>query len=73
MKISLYGNKMTNIGIYAVNHDVLVDGKDEFFQQLYDKIAKVGKSRGLLFLGVINSRVGSEDSDEILNKYGKIR
>ncbi|XP_072377962.1 uncharacterized protein [Diabrotica undecimpunctata] len=46
--------------------------KDEFFEKLNDIITNIGKSRELIILGDLNSRVGQRINSKVIGPYGEI-
>ncbi|XP_044757727.1 craniofacial development protein 2-like [Coccinella septempunctata] len=71
MNLTIYGHRTTIIEVYGVNDDSLVSTKDKFFEDLKNEIMKVGKSREIIILGDLNSRVGKNRNSQIVGPYGE--
>lgn len=71
MNITLYGNRLTIFGVYAVNDDALVSKKDEFFEHLHREISSIGRSREIIILGDLNGRTGAKTGDKAVGRYGE--
>lgn len=48
MNMTLYGDKITIIAVYAVNDGSLVKEKDDSFESLYHEISELGKFRKIM-------------------------
>lgn len=71
MNFSFNGQKVTIIGVYAVNDDALVNKKDELFEQLSFEITKIGHSREIVLLGDLNARTGRKSGDRTVGQFGE--
>lgn len=58
VNLDIFGHKITILGIYGINENGSVSEKNVFFQELNDQIMKIGRSRELIVLGDLNSRIG---------------
>ncbi|XP_072384375.1 uncharacterized protein [Diabrotica undecimpunctata] len=70
--ININQTPVTILGVYAISDDESIAAKDEFFEKLNDIITNIGKSRELIILGDLNSRVGQRINSEVIGPYGEI-
>ncbi|XP_072398398.1 uncharacterized protein [Diabrotica undecimpunctata] len=72
VNININQTPVTILGVYAISDDESIAAKDEFFEKLNDIITNIGKSRELIILGDLNSRVGQRINSEVIGPYGEI-
>ncbi|XP_072377991.1 uncharacterized protein [Diabrotica undecimpunctata] len=72
VNININQTPVTILGVYAISDDQSIAAKDEFFEKLNDIITNIGKSRELIVLGDLNSRVGQRINSEVIGPYGEI-
>lgn len=71
MNLTLYGQKLTILGVYSINDDAIVAKKDQFYEQLNCEIVKVGNTRELIVIGDMNARTGKKQQDKVVGQYGE--
>ena len=71
MNLTIYGYRITILGIYAITEDALIELKDRFFEQLHQVISTIGSSREIILLGDLNSRVGKQEQSKVVGKHGE--
>lgn len=73
MNITLCGEKITIIGVYAVNHDSLVkeNERKDFFESLHQEISQISKYRKLKIIGNSNGITGKKIEDCVVGQYGE--
>lgn len=72
VNITINQKPVTILGLYAISDDEPLTKKDEFFEQVSDEIMKIGKSREIIVLGDLNSRVGRRINDAVVGPFGEI-
>ncbi|XP_044745289.1 uncharacterized protein LOC123307136 [Coccinella septempunctata] len=71
VNMNLFQTPVTILGVYAVSNDEPSNIKDEFFERMNDEISKIGKSREVILLGDLNSRVGQRVQSKVVGPYGE--
>nr|XP_018911551.1 PREDICTED: craniofacial development protein 2-like [Bemisia tabaci] len=71
MNVTVYGHKITLLGVYGINDDAPVAAKDQFFELLNDEILKVGTSREVIVLGDLNGRTGHRIDCKVVGPFGE--
>ncbi|XP_072160540.1 uncharacterized protein [Bemisia tabaci] len=71
MNVTVYGHKITLLGVYGINDDAPVAAKDQFFELLNDEILKVGTSREVIVIGDLNGRTGRRIGCKVVGPFGE--
>ncbi|KAL3278586.1 hypothetical protein HHI36_016131, partial [Cryptolaemus montrouzieri] len=71
VEIHKNGQNIVIVGVYASSNDADVEIKDPFYIQLDNVLSKVRRDKEVLFMGDLNGRVGVEENDSFVRKFGE--
>jgi endonuclease/exonuclease/phosphatase family metal-dependent hydrolase len=69
--MTLFGENLCILGIYAISDDENVLVKENFLGKLNEVIVEIGNSREILIAGDFNSRTGNKIIDLVVGPFGE--
>jgi hypothetical protein len=69
--MTLFGENLCILGIYAISDDEIVLVKEDFLGKLNEVIVEIGNSREILIAGDLNSRTGKKINDQVVGPFGE--
>ncbi|XP_072375390.1 uncharacterized protein [Diabrotica undecimpunctata] len=65
------GHNIVIVGVYAPNEDADPKSKDDFYNKMNEILSEFKENSDFFILGDLNDRVGREENNRVVGKYGE--